>query len=272
MSDFRRVTPEKCYEESLDSRDALVLDFQRAKFIMKKEYMVNSISYRLSYLWLFLEPLLSALVFFFVFSVIRADFNLASLFIGLAIIRGFTIGMNSGLSTRILDGGLKIDRVSSRAITIAFFMKLVVDSLFAASGVAAILVIFFESGVIAILALFVVNIVISFCSYSFYSIFQFPILRSPDFGRLLKFTGMAMFFGSPVLYPLGMTTGFHRTICIYNPFSYFVEPVRYLALGSTDYLLLKSELALVYSLCFSVLLLLCMLRIEKVRWETSTWA
>lgn len=272
MSDFRRVTPEMCYEESLDSNDALVLDFQRAKFIMKKEYMVNSISYRLSYLWLFLEPLLSALVFYFVFSIIRADFNLTSLFIGLAIIRGFIIGMNSGLDTRVLDGGLKIDRVSSRAVTIAFFMKLIADSIFSASGVAAILVIFFDSGVVAIVALFVVNILISFCSYSFYSIFQFPILRSPDLGRILKFTGMAMFFGSPVLYPLGMTTGIHRAICIYNPFSYFVEPVRFLALGSTDYLLLKTELAIVYSLCFLVLLFLSLVRIEKVRWETSTWA
>ncbi len=272
MSFYRRITREMCYEESSDPKESLRLDFQRAKFITKKQYMVSSISFRLSYLWLFLEPLLSALVFYGVFSVIRADFNLVSLFIGLSIIRGFTNGMNSGLSTGISDGGLHIDRVSSRAITLSFFVKLIFDSIFAASGVAAMLFFVFGASPISILALFISNIAISFCSHSFYSLFQFPIIRSPDIGRTLRFSGIVMFFGSPVLYPLGMTEGLHRTICIFNPFSYFVEPVRHLASGSDDYLLLSQDLAIAYSIIFCILISMAYTRIEKIRWVTSTWS
>ena len=216
---------------------------ERGAFILKKELSVRSGPLRLSYLWLILEPLFLALVYYLVFSTQRASLNLTSLFIGLGLMMGFTRGLNSGLNTNLKDGGLvvTIRLVHVRAI-IGQMLILFVDSIFIISGISLVLLLLYGVDILPILLMTFFSILIVMCSHSLYSVFQpIVIVNFPDTAKILRFSGLAVFFGSPVLYPLGMTTGLHRTISLYNPFSYFVEPIRYFAINSEDVFLLIPE-------------------------------
>ena len=247
-------------------------DFKRGSFIMRKELSVRSGILRLSYLWLILEPLFLALVYYLVFSTLRASLNLTSLFIGLGLMMGFTRGLTSGLNTRLKDGGLKIDRVSSRAVIIGQMLILFVDAIFTISGISLVLFFLYDVEIMPILLMTLLSILIVICSHSLYSIFQPIVILVPDAAKVLRFSGLTVFFGSPVLYPLGLTTGLHRTISLYNPFSYFVEPVRYFAIDSTDVFLLSPNVAAAYSLLFTILIILSIKRMEQIRWRVSTWS
>ena len=164
-----------------------------------------------------------------------------------------------------------IDRVSSRAVIIGKISILFVDSIFIISGISSVLFFFYDVEILPILLMTFLSAVIVICSHSLYSVFQPIVIMIPDTAKILRFSGLAVFFGSPVLYPLGMTTGLHRTISLYNPFSYFVEPVRYFAINSEDVFLLIPEVALAYCLFFTILIILSIRRIEQIRWRTSTW-
>lgn len=270
----RVISPSGCIEhnDSLSQLDHWKHDFRRGSFILRKELSVRSGFLRLSYLWLVLEPLFLALVYYLVFSTLRASLNLTSLFIGLGLMMSFTRGLNSGLNIKLKDGGLMIDRVSSRAVIIGKISILFVDSIFIISGISLVLFFFYDVGILPILLMTFLSTVIVICSHSLYSVFQPIVIMIPDTAKILRFSGLAVFFGSPVLYPLGMTTGLHRTISLYNPFSYFVEPVRYFAINSEDVFLLIPEVALAYCLFFTILIILSIRRIEQIRWRTSTWS
>ena len=270
----RVISPSGCIEhnDSLSQLDHWKHDFRRGSFILRKELSVRSGLLRLSYLWLVLEPLFLALVYYLVFSTLRASLNLTSLFIGLGLMMGFTRGLNSGLNIKLKDGGLMIDRVSSRAVIIGKISILFVDSIFIISGISLVLFFFYDVEILPILLMTFLSTVIVICSHSLYSVFQPIVIMIPDTAKILRFSGLAVFFGSPVLYPLGMTTGLHRTISLYNPFSYFVEPVRYFAINSEDVFLLIPEVALAYCLFFTILIILSIRRIEQIRWRTSTWS
>ena len=270
----RIITPSGCSEDN-DSHSKIEHwrhDFRRGAFILKKELSVRSGPLRLSYLLLILEPLFLALVYYLVFSTLRASLNLTSLFIGLGLMMGFTRGLNSGLNTNLKDGGLMIDRVSSRAVIIGQMLILFVDSIFIISGISLVLFILYGVDILPILLMTFFSILIVMCSHSLYSVFQPIVIMVPDTAKILRFSGLAVFFGSPVLYPLGMTTGLHRTISLYNPFSYFVEPVRYFAINSEDVFLLIPEIAAIYSFLFAILIVISIRRMEKIRWRTSTWS
>ena len=270
----RVISPSGCIEhnDSLSQLDHWKHDFRRGSFILRKELSVRSGFLRLSYLWLVLEPLFLALVYYLVFSTLRASLNLTSLFIGLGLMMSFTRGLNSGLNIKLKDGGLMIDRVSSRAVIIGKISILFVDSIFIISGISLVLFFFYDVEILPILLMTFLSAVIVICSHSLYSVFQPIVIMIPDTAKILRFSGLAVFFGSPVLYPLGMTTGLHRTISLYNPFSYFVEPVRYFAINSEDVFLLIPEVALAYCLFFAILIILSIRRIEQIRWRTSTWS
>tara|TARA_B100000287_G_C20512058_1_gene733451 strand:- start:197 stop:1027 length:831 start_codon:yes stop_codon:yes gene_type:complete len=271
---IRKISNSHCIEENdeLSLKEHWKHDFRRGFFILRKELSVRSGLLRLSHLWLVLEPLFLTLVYYLVFSTLRANLNLASLFIGLGIMMGFSRGLASGLNTQLKDGGLKIDRVSSRSVIMGQFLILLSDAVFIISGTSIILFLIYDVNLISILLMMLMSILIVLCSHSLYSTFLPLVILVPDAAKLLRFSGLAVFFGSPVLYPLGMTTGMHRTICLYNPFSYFVEPVRHLAIGSDDVFLLHEEVALFYSFFFSALILLSIRRMEKIRWRTSVWS
>ena len=98
------------------------------------------------------------------------------------------------------------------------------------------------------------------------------VRRIPDVNNIIKYFMLLMFFGSPVLYPMVMTSGLHYKINEYNPFSYFVETVRY-------YADLESVILDFSPTLLSIIILMTLLlsfrgyyQIDRLRWEVSSWS
>ena len=50
--------------------------------------------------------------------------------------------------------------------------------------------------------------------------------RIPDLHNIFRYLFQLLFFASPCLYPMSITSGLHYRFNEYNPFTYFVESTR----------------------------------------------
>ena len=102
--------------------------------------------------------------------------------------------------------------------------------------------------------------------------FSLIVKRIPDIGNLINHFLLLMFFASPVLYPMYMTTGIHYEINKFNPFSYFVEIVRECAnLESVIYDIGYNKIFII-SAIIVLISVKGFISLDKIRWEVSTWS
>mgnify|MGYP001238564048 CR=1 FL=1 len=271
-SDIRIITPESCIELPDNKNEALKLDFVRAKFITRKQWVKVAGSTKLGYLWLVLDPLVLTLVYLFVFTVLRANSDPVSLFIGLSMVRGLQGSMVGGAGAPDLTGGITIERTRTRAIVISRILKVASDSFFLGIGVTAALALVFETSIIACSVFMILLFLSNLFWYSVGTIFSPMTSFVPDLLKMVSYFGLVMFFVSPALYPLGKTQGIHRQISLVNPFSYFVEGARTFATGSEDYLLLSVEIGLFWLGFFLFVGLMGLKSLDSVRWRLSIWS
>jgi|TARA_B100002052_G_scaffold92360_1_gene85051 ABC-2 type transport system permease protein len=268
---IRKISRDGCIEYPTDEKEARRLDFKRARFIVKKKDLALAKSYRLGAIWNMLDPLILSLVYLFVFSVIRYRPEPGSLMIGLALIKGLQQNLVYG-ATSSLDytAGIKIERVRTRAIIMAELMYVIQQSFYVSLGTLGVLFILNASW--PIFPIFPIICVLNGLTwYSIGKMLSAVVIRIPDFGKFVSYFGMLMFFMSPALYPLTETTGLHREICRYNPFSYFSEPSRAAAYGEEGINELIPEVAVILSVAVTLLLFIGLRNIDKQRWEGSVW-
>lgn len=272
MRDLRIITPEKCEDIPKNRKDALALDLSRSKFIVAKNFRSIAGSRRLGELWLVLDPLIISLVYFFVFTVVRHNPDPASLFLGITYVRILQLGLKNGFNNSVdYSGGIKIERVRTRVILTAEYILSATNTFFMCFGVAILLLVFFDSGMVDVVLLFFLAYPLYLLWYGVGSLLSPLGVRITDTKTLVSYFGVLMFFGSPALYTLGQTSGIHRTICLYNPFTFFVETARWQILGSNDYKLLDMQLGVIYAIVFSLVLGISIYRYDWNRWRFSNW-
>jgi len=271
--DVRVITPEKCEDRPNDFAKAFSLDLKRSRFIVKKNFRSVAGSTRLGQIWLILDPLIVSMVYFFVFTVIRHNASPASLFLGITYVRILQMGLRNGFNNSVdYTGGIKIERVRTRVILISEYMLSTTNTFFMCFGVSIVFIIFFDSNLPQTVALYLFAYPLYVMWYGIGSFFSPIGVRVPDTRALVSYFGMLMFFGSPALYSLGQTSGLHRTVCLYNPFSFFVEGARHFILGSEDYKLLDEMVGISFLAIFSIVLVDSINRYDWNRWRFSTWS
>ena len=267
---IRKINPKKCIEYSSNPSSLKAKDLSRAKFIVLKSYVGKSGVSRLGYLWLILEPIIGSLVFLSVLTILRgaAEIQVVNVLLGYSILASFNVGFRSGLGNAFDDGGLKIERVSSRSILIAKNLKLLIDVFFISTG-SAVACLLLGANPVGIVALYLSNMLIVISSNSILSLIQPLVSRFPDLNPIVMQLPLIIFFGSPILYPLGFTSGFHFTVSIFNPLVYFIEPVRHLATGNNDVLLLNQNYGLFLFLLFFFSIINFNRGFDDRRWKES---
>ena len=269
--DRRIITPRSCEDIPADNRDALILDFKRASFIVKKRNLAVAKSYKLGSLWLMLDPLLHSLVYLFVFTVIRYRTSPGTVMLGLALIRGLQQCLVYGATSNLdFTAGIKIERIRSRAIALSEVLH--IGNISFHLSIGTVLVVLLLDASLWIIPFFpIICILNGLVWYSLGRVISPLVKRIPDFKNVVTYISMLMFFVSPALYPLDQTEGFHRTFCLYNPFTYFSEPARAIAFGEEGFKLLNLEIVafigtfLLFSFTYGLIL------IDKQRWRYSTW-
>ena len=266
----RSITNEKCITTSYNNKNALYLDIKRAIFIYKKRDSAKAKPYRLGTIWKMLDPLLKTMIYYFVFTVIRFNTNVGTLMVGLALIHVLTENLTKGVKQMDFFG-LKIERIPTRVIILSDLFDVISNS-FIHSITTLLLLLYLDASLWTIP--FVPPIFV-FSGLTWFAIGKalLPIAnRFPDFRKLVSYFSLMMFFISPALYPLSITKGFHRQLCLYNPFSYFSEPTRAIAFGDVSYQLLFPWMWGVIVFTTATLLFHGFWMVDKQRWKWSTWS
>ena len=268
-----RITSEYCSEEGKLTEDEISLDKSRVKFILRRKIRGMAGRKRLGSLWLVLHPVLLSLVYLFVFTVIRSNPNSVNIFVGISMFNIFSSSIKSGVnSVRDFSGGIKGERVRTRVVSKAMLNYRVVDVLLQSSGVSVILFCFLGVGMMGIIAFTLLCLVVGIVAELFALNLSLAVRRVPDISNFIDYSLMLMFFGSPVLYPMSMTSGLHRTINEYNPFAFFVEGARrFVDVDSVIDEILGPE-------AFAILFVIGILSmrgyhtLDRLRWEVSSWS
>ena len=249
------------------------LDREREIFVIRNKLRNSAGRRRLGILWLVLDPVAMSLVYLFVLTVVRSYPNFESLFIGVSMFRILQASFMSGVnSIQDFTGGLISERVRSRVLVSAAMKYRILEATFQSSGISVILLFGLGVNSRAVIAFIILSQIMGILAEGVALNMSKLVRRIPDFSNLTRYFMLLMFFGSPALYPMAMTTGLHYRINEYNPFSYFVESVRYLAgLDSVIF-----ELSGTLALLMATLLLLLTFRgyasIDGLRWEVSSWS
>ena len=269
--DRRIITAEKCEDIAADNRKAMSLDLKRASFIVKKRNLAVAKSYKLGSLWLMLDPLLHSLVYLFVFTVIRYRTDPGSVMLGLALIRGLQQCLVYGATSNLdFTAGIKIERIRSRAIILSEVMH--IGNISFHLSIGTVLVVLMLDASFWIIPFFPIICILN--GIVWYSLGRMlsPLVKSvPDFKNVVTYIAMLMFFVSPALYPLDQTSGFHRTFCLFNPFTFFSEPARAIAFGEDGFRLLNLEITALIGVFLLFSFIYGLILIDKQRWRYSTW-
>ena len=267
------INPKICKDIGPISNLEKNLDNERTKYIIRKEFRRLSGRKKLGLLWLIFDPMATTLVYFLVLQVFRTNVNAESMIIGITMFRIFTASIKSGMNALSdFSGGIKAERIRTSVLLKAKFGYRIIDTSLQCLGVIIILILGFSTNFIGLLALFFSCQILGILSEGFGLSFSLIVKRIPDLGNLINYFLLLMFFASPVLYPMNMTTGMHYEINRFNPFSYFVEIVRECAdLGSVIYDIGDNRIFII-----SAIIVLISIKgfssLDKIRWEISTWS
>ena len=271
MSSLRIMTPDKLEEEYLDPFGARRLDWTRSLFLSRRRLFIETGSTKLGIIWLVLDPLILTCVYLFVFSTIRHNEDPSALFIGLGMIRGLQRTLAITSNPKIdLTGGLKIDRVSTRAISGSIVLHIVATTLLSGLGVCSVLFVLGNTvtGTVFFLIFLLANNLFWYgAGLNLLSL----TTRMPDIHKAVSYFGMGMFFFSPVLYTMEATSGWHRTISTYNPMAYFIEASRKMAWGEgyAGFDVLPPVGFVVVAIIASLLVFYGNRRLDGIRWRMS---
>jgi len=269
----RIIDPNGCIEEGLISSAEASLDEKRTFFVMRNKLRNSAGKKKLGIFWLILDPVAMSLVYLFVLTVVRSYPNFESLFIGVSMFRIFQSSFMSGVnSIKDFSGGIVCERVRSRVLVSASIKFRILEATLQSSGIAVILLVFLDVKIIAVISFIILSLLMGLFAEGVGLNLSGLVRRIPDLSNMVRYLLLLMFFGSPTLYPMSMTNGLHYRINEFNPFSYFVETIRFLA----D---LDSEIGefpefQIFAIISSVVALAMRgyMQIDSLRWEVSSWS
>ena len=269
----RVITSESCKEVGELTPDALKLDRNRMKFILKKKFRNLSGRKRLGLVWMVLDPIVVSLVYLFVFTVLSARTSVITIFIGITLFRltqnSLKIGMNS---IKDFTGGLKAERVRTRVLTGSMIRYRIIDNFLQSFGVALILLIIYGAPLSGIVSFLIIPQLIGFLSEGVGMNLAPLAKKVPDLINLVNYILMTLFFASPALYPLHSTQGIHYKLNEFHPFTYFVETARYFMNEQSEILNLDNRIFAFFIFVLIVSIIRGYSLIDKLRWRMTTWS
>ena len=269
----RRITRQHC--EIIDnlSIEELGLEKRRSRFILQNKFRSLAGEKRLGVFWIFLEPLVMSLVYLFVLTVLRSSLSPESIFIGITLWGIVSVSIISGLeSIGDYSGGLRCERVRTSVLVRPMIQYRIIDSIARSLAVSFILLIYYGISVIGFYAFLISSIFLGLLSEGLALNLSRLVHRIEDIKIIIRYFLRLMFFVSPVLYPLSFAEGLHLSVNLLNPFSYFSEFTRYLSGLESAYSTFEVFPTISLVGVFVALSIRGYSRIDRLRWEMSSWS
>ena len=248
------------------------VEFEKIRYIVLKKLLGVTGRFRLGFLWVLLEPMLTALIYVFLFSVINSGIPGELIILGIGTYGVFSSSFKDGMSgLKEKNGGFSSEWVKTPVLIKAELVYSAVEGVIRALSMLILLSlamdIIFPKSLLYLPICAILAVTSKSVGYNLAVITK----NSPDIRQILDFIVRLMFFLTPVLYPFSELEGAHRQLNSYNPITYFIESSR-LVCGTIDEPLIPDEpISIIFMSLFIVLAIRGVLRLDKCRWEVSTW-
>ncbi len=269
----RTITFERCSEMRPLPEEELMMDKTRSSFILQNKFRKIAGRRRLGVLWLGLDPVIRSMIYLFVLTVLRSSIKGESLFIGITLFAVLGKSFRSGCaSVADYSGGIMAERIRTRALVPPIIKFRIIETFASTFGAALVLAFWFEVPIEGVIGLLVIGQIIGILFEGLGQNFAMAAKRVPDINNIIHHFLRFMFYASPVLYPMTLTSGIHYTLNEWNPFTYFVELSRHLAGLDSVYSDLNSGIFVAYLTILVIMTIRGFSRIDKNRWELSAWS
>jgi len=270
---IREINPEECKETMIRNKENVSRERALIRYQIWSNVRNRSKNDRLGKIWLIVNPLVTSLIYVFVFTVIRANMNTMNLIIGITIYGVFSVSVRSGVSSiKDYRGGIYAERISTKVLVLGMLGNRIINTQFQTIGAAIVLIFIFDIDVLTSLSLILISTIFGIIVEGFMLNFAKLIRNIPDLNNIIQHTIQLLFYASPVLYSFDQTNGLHRLFNSYNPIMYFIEFHR----GLINERFAFGEINQIILLIIISFLIIMSIRgyktIDRVRWELSTWS
>ncbi len=248
------------------------IEKEKIKYLVMKSLLGTTGRFRLGFAWIVLEPLLTALIYVFLFSVIRSDISGELIVIGIGTYGVFSSSLKAGINgINPRNGGFTAERVRTSVLVKSQLLYSAIEGSIRATSMLLLLHIIMEVDALESLMFIPICALLSVVSRSIGFNLVLVTINSPDLRQIFDFIIRLLFFLSPVLYPYSVTEGIHADFSELNPLTYFIEFSRFYC-GSIEQQLLPNSPASVFTIsAFFILSIRGIWKLDSYRWKVSTW-
>ena len=269
----RTITFERCSETQPLPEEEIMMDRTRSSFILMNKFRKIAGRRRLGVLWLGLDPVIRSMIYLFVLTVLRSSIKGESLFIGITLYAVMGKSFRSGCaSVADYSGGIMAERIRTRALIPPIIKFRIIESFASTLGASLVLAFYFKVPIGGVIGLLLIGQIMGILFEGLGQNIAMMAKRVPDINNIVQHFLRFMFYASPVLYPMTLTSGIHYRLNEWNPFTYFVELSRHLAGLESVFPELNSGIFV----CFLAILVIMTIRgfgrIDRNRWELSAWS
>jgi len=224
---------------------------------------------RLGIIWVILDPLMLSAIYSFLFTVLGKTTEIATIVIGVMTFRAFYNAFKTGYLMK-----LSIEPFPLKHTTTKIFLISKITTEFIKGGCVGLtgsllLSLVFNSPPILIFHMTISCALLSILGLGSGMILLPYASKFGDLGKLFNYIIFLSFFIQPCLYEYNITTGVHREILAYIPFTIVVEFLRSTASGH-DY---PFDLihALVIIVIWFFIMMIGLIGADRERWRMTPW-
>ncbi len=254
------------------SNEEKLSDRAKIKFIVGGKFRKKTGRRFLGYAWIVLDPLILALIYLFVFTVIRARVEANSILIGVVLYGALQSSIMAGIHSISLNGGLSCERIKTSVLIKAAIWHRVIDISLQSFLIAIILIIAFDASILGGVIFLMIGQIMGLLFFGLGVVIAPIAKRIPDIETVIKYVLRIGFYASPAMYPMAKMTGIHYKVMEYNPFSYFVELSRLFGGAESEFENLSMVRFFIFTSLLVIVTIIGIKRIDKLRWRMTTWS
>ena len=267
-----RISPEGVSQVSVRTRNESDIESEKIRYLVLKNILGTTGRFRLGFAWIILEPMLVALIYVFLFSVIKSNITGELIIIGIGTYGVFSSSFKAGMSgISDTNGGFTAERVRTSVLIKSQLLYSSIEGSIRAISMLALLFALMDINFPASLIFIPICALLSILSRAIGFNLVLITINSPDIRQVIDFAIRLLFFISPVLYPYSSTVGTHREFNDLNPLTYFIEISRYYC-GSVEQQILPEDPITILAITIFLLLgFRGIWKLDSYRWRVSTW-
>ena len=271
-----QFTSRSCDERLHDRTAAARADVRRALSLTQRSYSQKLGTFRFGIVWIVVEPIFTAVLFIFLFSLIRPgeDLRALTIIVGVVTFKSFSSSLMEGmLMLNNIRSKVKVERVRTRVIVIAGVMKSSLDSLFLTIFAGALMIVFFEDVGLAEIGAFGGALLITSTLGRGLGMTLITLHRTfPDMEMIMRYFIQINLYLSPVLYLSSEMHPIQHQVMLFNPFAHIVNIVRDIVMGTDEIGTFGGSTSIVMLCVVALAGIVSHLRLDAMRWRYSNWS